>query len=342
MSEVVSPTTANSSEAAPMLRVGYVGLGLMGAAMAMNIRRAGFPLNVWNRTPSKCLPLVEKGAIAFQTPAALAEVSDVIFTNVSDSSDVLEVVFGENGVSEGIQPGSVFVDNSTIRPSAAREIAARLWEDNGVRALDAPVSGGDIGARDGTLTIMVGGDPATLERVRPVLEAMGKTITWIGASGAGQVCKAANQIMVAAQMVAMGEMLVLSEKSGVDASRVIEAVRGGAAQCWTLDVKPQRLFAGNRTPGFKAALQTKDLHIVIDSAKEIGAPLPATAVNTHLFEQMVEAGDGDLDNSAVVSVLESMAGIHIKEPLKPMEGRKVEEKETEEEEEQEKERTPPS
>eukprot|EP00796_Vickermania_ingenoplastis_P011594 gene11594-7989_t len=301
------------------MKVGYIGMGLMGKSMAINIRKAGFEVNVWNRTKWKCDEVVALGATAFETPAKLAEASDVVFTNVSDSADVMDVVFGPNGVAEGIKEGSIFVDNSTIRASVARDIAKRLWEEKKVRALDAPVSGGDIGAREGTLTIMVGGDAGALERVMPVLLAMGRKVTHIGDAGAGQICKAANQVMVAAQMVAMGEMLVLSEKNGVDASRVIEAVRGGAAQCWTLDVKPDRLFAGNRQPGFKAALQTKDLHIVLDSATEVNAPMPATAVATHLFEQMLVEGEGELDNSAVVGVLERMAGIKIKEPKRPKE-----------------------
>ncbi|EPY34228.1 2-hydroxy-3-oxopropionate reductase [Strigomonas culicis] len=163
---------------------------------------------------------------------------------------------------------------------------------------------------------MVGGDKASLEKVMPVLLAMGKKVTYIGDAGAGQVCKAANQIMVAAQMVALGEILVFNEKCGVDSTNVIEAIKGGAAQCWTLDIKPDRLFAGNREPGFKAALQTKDLNIVLDSGKEFGAPLPATAVNTQLFQSMVQCGEGDLDNSAVVGVLERLANIKIKEPKK--------------------------
>lgn len=301
---------------ATSLKVGYIGMGLMGKAMAINVLKAGFQVNVYNRTKSKCDEVVGLGAKAFDTPAALAAESDVVFTNVSDSNDVLEVVFGENGVAKGIREGSIFVDNSTIRASVSQEIAKRLWAEKKVRALDAPVSGGDIGAKNGTLSIMVGGDEAALERVMPVLQAMGKKITRIGDCGAGQVCKAANQIMVAAQMVAMGEMLVLCEKCNVDAPKVMEAVRGGAAQCWTLDVKPERLFAGNRTPGFKAALQTKDLRIVMDSAKEVGASLPATAVTTALYEDMLKAGEHELDNSAVVSVLERMSGIKIKEPLK--------------------------
>lgn len=298
------------------LKVGYVGLGLMGRSMALNILKAGFPVWVYNRTAAKCDDLVAAGATACPTAAALAAQVDVVITNVSDSSDVLEVVFGASGIAEGIRAGAIFIDNSTIKPSTAREMAARLLAERQVLALDAPVSGGDIGARNGTLTIMVGGDAAALATALPVLQAMGKKITHIGATGAGQVCKAANQIMVAAQMVALGEILVFAEKSGVDAATVCEAIKGGAAQCWTLDVKPDRLFAGNREPGFKAALQSKDLSIVMDSAREAGAPLPATAVAAQLFQSMVQCGEGDLDNSAVVGVIERMGNCHISEPKK--------------------------
>ncbi|GET90601.1 2-hydroxy-3-oxopropionate reductase, putative [Leishmania tarentolae] len=298
------------------MRVGYIGLGLMGKPMATNILKSGFSVNVWNRTASKCDDLVAAGATACATPAELAAASDVIFTNLSDSPDVMEIVFGPNGVAAGIREGSIFVDNSTIKPSVAQEVARRLWKEKKVRALDAPVSGGDIGARNGTLTIMVGGDAAALETVLPVLLAVGKKVTHIGDCGAGQVCKAANQIMVAAQMVALGEILVFSEKCGVSGPSVIEAIKSGSAQCWTLDVKPDRLFAGNRQPGFKAALQCKDMGIVMDSAKEFGVPLPSTAVNTQLFQAMVQNGDGDQDNSAVVSVLERMANVHVSEVKK--------------------------
>ncbi|EAN94778.1 putative 2-hydroxy-3-oxopropionate reductase [Trypanosoma cruzi] len=295
------------------LKVGYIGLGLMGKSMAANILKAGFPLVVFNRTTSKMEELVQQGAQAALSPADLASKVDIVLTNVSDSQDVLDVVFGKEGVYSGISPGAIFIDNSTIKASTAREIAERMWKDKKVRCLDAPVSGGDIGAKNGTLTIMVGGDEEAMKKALPVLRAMGKTITYIGESGAGQVCKAVNQIMVATQMVAMGEMLVLAKKCNVDAERVIEAVKGGAAQCWTLDVKPQRLFAGNREPGFKAALQSKDLGIVMDTAREFGALLPSTAINAQLFQSMVQNGEGDKDNSAVVGVLERLANCRITE-----------------------------
>jgi 2-hydroxy-3-oxopropionate reductase len=176
-----------------------------------------------------------------------------------------------------------------------------------VQCLDAPVSGGDIGAIKGTLTIMVGGPREALVKAMPVFEAIGKSITHIGATGTGQIAKCANQIMVAAQMVAMGELLVLAKKSGADPEKVIQAIKGGAAQCWALDVKPERLFAGNRQPGFKAYMQAKDLGIVMDTARQYGIPLPGTAANTQLFNAMLEMGMAEMDNSAVVGVIETLA-----------------------------------
>ncbi|RPH59613.1 MAG: 2-hydroxy-3-oxopropionate reductase, partial [Chloroflexi bacterium] len=229
-----------------------------------------------------------------------------------DSPDVEQVALGPGGILESAHPGLVCVDNSTIKPATARHIAAKLAE-KGVFALDAPVSGGDIGARNATLTIMVGGDAAALEKVMPVLMAMGKTVTHVGEAGAGQVAKAANQIMVAAQMVAMGELLVFSQKAGVNPQKVVEAIKGGAAQCWALDVKPPRLFAGNRAPGFKAYMQAKDLNIILETAREYGIPLPGTAENAQLFNAMLQMGMGELDNSAVLGVLEALAGVRLAE-----------------------------
>jgi 2-hydroxy-3-oxopropionate reductase len=241
------------------------------------------------------------------SPAEVAGAVDVVFTNLPDTPDVELVALGENGILAGAHEGMIFVDNSTIKPGAARVIAKKLAE-KGVASLDAPVSGGDIGAKNGTLTIMVGGDAGALAKVMPVFQAMGKTITHVGDAGAGQVTKACNQIMVAAQMVAMGELLVFSKKAGVDPQKVVEAIKAGAAQCWTLDNKPPRLFAGNRQPGFKAYMQAKDLNIVMESAREFGVPLPATAENTQLFNAMLHMGMQELDNSAVVGVIEQLAG----------------------------------
>jgi len=295
-----------------MLRIGYIGLGIMGKSMARNALKAGFPLVVHNRSRAAVDELVAEGAVAAFSPAEVAAQVDVVFTNLPDSPDVEQVALGEEGVIEGGAPGLVFVDNSTIKPASARRIAAALAE-KGIRALDAPVSGGDIGARNGTLTIMVGGEAEALEKALPALQAMGKTITLIGGPGAGQIAKAANQIMVAAQMAALGELLIFAQKAGADPQKVVEAIKGGAAQCWTLDVKPRRLFAGNRQPGFKARMQAKDLNIVLESAREYGVPLPSTAVNSQLFNAMVANGLGDLDNSAVIEVIERLAGARLEE-----------------------------
>jgi len=283
----------------------------MGAPIAMNILRAGFPLTVYNRTPSKAAELVAAGAQWAETPAEVASLSEIVFTNLSDSPDVMHILFGANGVIEGSHPDMILVDNSTIKPAASREIYHR-FQEVGVCALDAPVSGGDIGAKDGTLAIMIGGDAEALEKVMPVLEVIGKKITLVGDSGAGQVAKAANQIMVAAQMVAEAELMLFAQKSGVDVARVIEAIKGGAAQCWTLDVKPQRLLAGNRNPGFKSSLQAKDLNIVMDTARDYQAVLPGTALNSQLFNGMVALGEGDLDNSAVIRMLELLNDTELK------------------------------
>jgi 2-hydroxy-3-oxopropionate reductase len=235
---------------------------------------------------------------------------DVVFTNLPDSPDVEEVVLGKQGIIEGTHADLVVVDNSTILPGTARKIADAL-KSKGVSSLDAPVSGGDIGARNATLAIMVGGPADALEKVRPVFQAMGKTITHVGDAGAGQIAKAANQIMVAAQMVAMAELLVFAKKSGADPRKVVEAIKGGAAQCWTLDVKPPRLFDGNRQPGFKASMQSKDLGIILQTAREYGIPLPSAAGHAQLYQAMVQNGMGNLDNSAVIGILETLANTQL-------------------------------
>ena len=292
--------------------VGYIGLGLMGKSMARNILKAGFPLVVHNRSREPVNELVAEGAQEAFSPSEVASRVEVVFTNLPDSPDVESVVLGEDGIIEGVRPGMIFVDNSTIKPSTAREIANKLAKKSAL-SLDAPVSGGDIGARDGTLTIMVGGPGEALEKVRPILQAVGSSITHVGDSGAGQIAKAANQIMVAAQMVAMGELLILAKKTGADPQMVVEAIRGGAAQCWTLDVKTPRLFAGNRSPGFKAYMQAKDLGIVLDTAREYGVPLLSAGTNAQLFNAMLEMGMSELDNSAVIGVIENLSGTELLE-----------------------------
>lgn len=293
-----------------MLKVGYIGLGLMGKSIARNILKAGYPLVVHNRSRAGVDELTAEGALPGSSPAVVAGQVDIVFTNLPDSADVEQVVLGAKGIVDGAHDGLIHIDNSTIKPATARLIADRLAA-RGVMSLDAPVSGGDIGARDGTLTVMVGGAEAALERAMPMLGAMSKSVTHVGAAGAGQVAKAANQIMVAAQMVAMAELLIFARKAGVDPRKVVDAIKGGAAQCWTLDVKPPRLFAGNRAPGFKAHMQLKDLRIIMETAREYDIPLPTTQENARLYERMIELGMGGLDNSAVLGVIEEMAQTHL-------------------------------
>jgi 2-hydroxy-3-oxopropionate reductase len=295
-----------------MPTVGYIGLGLMGKSIARNILKAGFPLIVHNRSQAAVAELVAEGAQAAGSPAEVAAQVELVFTNLPDTPDVEKVVLGEKGLQAGARPGLIWVDNSTIKPAVARTLSAQLAAQ-GMLSLDAPVSGGDIGARNGTLAIMVGGPAEALEKVMPVFQAMGKTVTHVGEAGAGQVAKAANQIMVAAQMVAMAELLIFSQKAGVDPVKVVEAIRGGAAQCWTLDVKPARLFAGNRSPGFKAYMQAKDLNIILETAREYGIPLPSAAVDAQLYNAMLQNGMGELDNSAVIGMIEALAGVKLQE-----------------------------
>lgn len=292
------------------MRIGYIGLGIMGKSMARNILKKGFNVVVYNRSQAAVQELVGEGATAASSPAEVASQVDVVFTNLPDSPDVEKVVLGENGIIYGAHPGLIFVDNSTIKPATARKIASRLAEV-GVQSLDAPVSGGDIGARNGTLTIMVGGPADALDKVMPVFLAMGKSVTHVGDSGAGQIAKAANQIMVAAQMVAMGELLVFAQKAGADPRKVVDAIKGGAAQCWTLDVKPPRLFSGNRQPGFKAAMQLKDMKIIQDTAAEYGIVLPSATLDTQLYEAMQQNGMGLMDNSAVIEMIEKLSNTRL-------------------------------
>lgn len=296
-----------------MARVGYIGLGLMGSGMARNLMQAGHELVVHNRSRQIVDQFASEGATPATSPREVAAQVDFVFTNLPDSPDVEQVALGSDGVIEGAHESLVFVDNSTIKPETARHIAAEL-EKMGVMALDAPVSGGDIGARQGTLSIMVGGPQTAYDRTLPLFEAMGKSIVRVGDSGAGQIAKAANQVVVAGTMVAMCEALVLAQKAGVDPERVVQAISRGAAQCWALDNKPPKLFKRDLAPGFKAYMQAKDLKIVVDTGRTYQSPLPLTALTHQLYEAMSAMGNGDLDNSAIITVLEALAGTIIGTP----------------------------
>ncbi len=289
-----------------MAKVGYIGLGLMGSGMARNLMQAGHELVVHNRSRAIVEEFVKEGATAATSPREVAEQVEFVFTNLPDSPDVELVALGPDGVIEGVHEGLIFIDNSTIKPTTARKIAAELGAV-GVMALDAPVSGGDIGARAGTLSIMVGGPQEAFDKTLPLFEAMGKTIILVGDSGAGQIAKVANQTVVAGTMVAMCEALVLAQKSGVDPERVVQAISQGAARCWALDTKPDKLFKRDHAPGFKAYMQAKDLKIVVDTARTFNVAIPLTAIAHQLYEAMIAMGNGELDNSAVITVLETLA-----------------------------------
>jgi 2-hydroxy-3-oxopropionate reductase len=292
-------------------RLGFIGLGLMGAPMARNLMRAGYALTVHNRSRAIVEELVAAGAAPATSPRQVARASEVVITCLPDSPDVEQVALGPEGIIEGAQPGLIYVDVSTISPPVTRRVAARLAEA-GVAMLDAPVSGGDIGAQQGTLSIMVGGPQDVFDACLPIFQAMGKQITYVGESGAGQTAKACNQIVVAATMAAMGEALVLAAKSGVDPARVVEAIRGGAARCWALEVRAPQILRRDLRAGFKAYMQYKDLNIILDAGRAERVALPVTAAVRELYTAMMAAGRGELDNSAIVTVLEDLAGVEVR------------------------------
>lgn len=289
------------------MKVGFIGLGLMGRPMALNVLNAGHEVHVWTRRAESMQPLVEAGAVACASAAALAGVVDVAISMVADAPDVEQVALGPEGVAAGAGAGLVFVDMSTISPAAAQSIAARL-AGQGIQMLDAPVSGGEIGAINATLTIMVGGDAAAFETVRPVFEAMGKTVSLIGASGAGQVAKACNQILTGVGVAAVAEALNFATRSGVDAGRVREALLGGFAYSRILENHGQRMLDRNFKPGFKAWMHQKDMRIVLEEAHRLGLALPSSAATAQMFNAMVGSGLGEDDSIAMLKLLERMSG----------------------------------
>src|SRR5919112_2202837 len=274
------------------MRVGFVGLGTMGGAMAANAARAGFDVTAWNRTPGRAAELSEVGVAMRDTAAAVAGSSDVVITIVSDTPDVESVLFGQGGVPEGATPGALVVDMSTISPSATRDFATRL-DAKGVAMLDAPVSGGSEGAKKGTLSIFVGGDAGDLERARPVLESLGTTITHVGPIGSGQAVKAVNQVILAGTYLGVAEGIVLALKAGLDVEQVVGALSGGAAQSWVLENRSGRMIANDYPLGFKVSLHRKDLAIALDLASQLGAVLPVSALAADLEDQLVADGHPD-------------------------------------------------
>jgi 3-hydroxyisobutyrate dehydrogenase len=289
-------------------RIGFVGLGTMGAAMAANLRRAGFEVTVWNRTSGRAADLVELGAREASTPGAVAAASDVVVCCVSDTPDVEAVLFGDDGVASGIAPGSLVIDCSTISPAATAGFAARLAKA-GVAFVDAPVSGGSEGARNATLTIMVGGEPDAFDRARPVLEAMGRTVTRFGPAGSGQAVKAVNQVILAGAYLGVAEGIVLALKAGLDPVAVAQALDGGAARSWVLENRSGRMIDNEYPLGFRTSLHLKDLVIALEMARGLGATLPVAGMAAQLEAGLVAQGHGDEDMSNLARAIRSLSGL---------------------------------
>jgi len=288
--------------------IGFIGLGIMGRPMAKNLLKAGYALVVHNRSRGAVDDLVKAGAKAGTSPRDVASQSDVLITMLPNSPDVEAVVLGRDGVIEGARAGMSLLDMSTISPLVSQKIGAALAAKS-VQMLDAPVSGGERGAIDAVLSIMVGGDKALFDKVLPIFQAMGKTITYLGPLGAGGFTKLANQIIVAVNLTALGEALTLAKKAGLDRELTLTALAGGLAGSKCLDQKKPNYLAGTYNPGFKIDLHYKDLGLIMESARALGVPLPATAAVQELFSALRVKGRGGLDHSGVITLLEDLAGL---------------------------------
>ncbi|MBE9010214.1 2-hydroxy-3-oxopropionate reductase [Pseudanabaenaceae cyanobacterium LEGE 13415] len=281
-----------------MERIGFIGLGIMGKPMVQNLLKAGYSVTVFNRSTTAIDELTTQGATPATSPKQVAEQSDIVITCLPDSPDVEAVVLGENGILSGSRSGMLFIDMSTIAPATSKKLYSELQKHE-IQSLDAPVSGGDIGAQQGTLSIMVGGEKSAFDRALPVLKAMGKNIVHIGEAGAGQVTKACNQIVVAMTVQAVAEALTLAKKSGVDPAKVRDALLGGFAQSRVLEVHGQRILDGTFQPGFKLDLHRKDMNIVLQTGREVGVPLLGSSQVTALMDALIAQGKGELDNAAI-------------------------------------------
>ncbi len=287
------------------MKIGFIGLGLMGRPMAQHLAAAGHALHLWARRPVSLEPFVATGACIHASPADVARHAEVVFTMVADGPDVEAVTLGKEGIAEGAAPGLIVVDMSTIAPAVAQSIAVRLAE-RGIEFVDAPVSGGEVGAINASLTIMVGAKAEIFERVLPLLQTMGKSVNLIGASGAGQVAKACNQILTGVGVAAVAEAMNFARKSGVDPAKVRESLLGGFAYSRILENHGQRMLERNFKPGFKTWMHQKDLRIVLEEADRLGMAVPAAAASAQLFNAMVERGMGEEDSIAVIKLLEEM------------------------------------
>ncbi|MCD4717567.1 MAG: NAD(P)-dependent oxidoreductase [Desulfobacterales bacterium] len=291
-----------------MMKVAFIGLGTMGIGMSLNILKAGNELTVHNRTREKEITLAEQGAKRAESPKDAAAGAEIIVMCVSDTPDVEETILGENGVIHGASKGSIVIDMSTISPAATRNMAREL-DLKGMKMLDAPVSGGPEGALNGTLAIMVGGEKADFERALPVLETMGKTITHVGPIGAGQITKAINQILISGTYLTVAEGLTLGIKAGLDMEKVIQAISGGAAASWVLHNRGINVVNNTYPLGFRVRLHHKDLLVALDTARELGVTLPATALVSQMENGLIAKGYGDDDVSAIGRVIRELSGV---------------------------------
>jgi 2-hydroxy-3-oxopropionate reductase len=289
-----------------MAEIGFIGLGIMGKPMASHLLKAGHKLLVYDVNLSSIKELTSKGAVACNHCKEVAQKSEIIFIMVPDTPDVEMVLFGKDGVAEGLKPGSIVVDMSSISPIATKEFAKRLAA-MGVKMLDAPVSGGQVGAENATLSIMVGGDPEVFDQIKPYFELMGKNIVHIGGNGDGQTCKVANQIVVALTIEAVAEALLFAAKAGADPSKVRAALLGGFAQSRILELHGERMIKRTFNPGFRIRLHQKDLNLALEAARKMGLSLPNTSIAQELFNAVAAEGGADLDHSAMVLALEKLA-----------------------------------
>ncbi|MDE2769967.1 MAG: NAD(P)-dependent oxidoreductase [Bacteroidota bacterium] len=292
--------------------IGFIGLGIMGSGMARNLLKAGFDVHVWNRTASRMAPLVSAGAHGAPDASAVATKADIIVVCVSETQDVEEVLFGESGVIKGARPGALVIDTSTISPQATITMEARL-RAAGLRMLDAPISGGSEGAANGTLSIMVGGDAVDVDRAMDVLSAMGCRITHVGCTGAGQMAKLVNQILVVGTMQAVSEALLFAHKGGLDLAKTLEAVEHGAAGSWMLSNRGSQAIVRDFRPGFTIDLQQKDLRLVLEAADAMGVPLPVTSQVFQWYRTLQDRGLGSEGNHALIMALEHLSGVQVGE-----------------------------
>jgi len=288
--------------------IGFIGLGIMGRHMSAHLIKAGYSLVVFDIDAQALANIVQFGASPANSCQDVAQRSEVVISMVPDSPDVRQVVLGEGGIIHAVKAGLVYVDMSTISPQTSIQMAKELGE-KGVRCLDAPVSGGETGAVNAALSIMVGGPQDVFNEVLPIFQVMGKTITYCGDHGTGQVVKACNQIQVALNFIGMAEAFVLGAKAGVDPAIILKVLSGGYAFTRVMEVRGPKVIHGDFTPGFKSKFHYKDLNIIMETAKDLNVPLPATALTQQLFSSLVAAGRGDLDHSAIITVLEDLAKI---------------------------------